>query len=165
MPGKIIQAMKKADTGNPVFLLDEVDKMSMDFRGDPSALFLKFWIPSRTSTSETTTSKSTTICASHVLHDGQLSAHIPRPLLDRMEIISLEGYTEEEKFHIARKLFGAASFGSERLEGPQSRRCKTAHQSDDSRLYQRSRRANLERELQQHLPESARVKVLSATRS
>lgn len=161
MPGRLIQGMKRAETVNPVFLLDEIDKMAQDFRGDPASALLEVLDPEQNSTfSDHYLEEAYDLSKVMFVTTANNIGTIPAPLLDRMEIISIPGYTELEKTQIAINYLLPKQMKEHGLTKSMLQLKEPALKKSHSFLYPRSRGSSLERQLATICRKAAKMIVM-----
>lgn len=147
MPGKIVKGMKKAGTSNPLFLLDEIDKLGNDYRGDPSSALLEVLDPEQNATFNDHYLEVDYDLSDVMFVTTANSLDMPRPLLDRMEIIRLSGYTEDEKIEIAKRHLIPKIFAENAVDAKELEITESATRSIIRYYTREAGVRNLEREL------------------
>jgi len=161
MPGKIVQSLRKAKTSNPLFLLDEIDKLGADYRGDPSSALLEVLDPAQNATFNDHYLEVDFDLSDVMFVTTANSLHMPQPLLDRMEVIRIAGYTEDEKVEIAKRHLIPKAIEEHGLK-PEEWKITDAGLRDLIRYYSREAGVrNLEREIA-NLARKAVKEILSS---
>jgi ATP-dependent Lon protease len=165
MPGKVIQSMRKAKRTNPLFLLDEVDKIGMDFRGDPSSALLEVLDPEQNSTFNDHYLEVDYDLSNVMFVTTANTLNIPPPLMDRMEIIRIAGYTEDEKVEIARRHLLPKILGEHGLQVKEFTLDDEALKTVIRRYTREAGVRNLEREMATLARKSVKDLILSKRKS